>query len=132
MAELALTARELQGHPEALSFPDESFDVVISKGVIDLIPDKAPSSTRSSASCARAAASRAATSHSRIPSARRGAETHGAVRMAIVVAREVPRRERDLARRSCLASPTGVASFDGWLPKSGTERFAACGRVVGA
>lgn len=30
------------GEAEALPFPDESFDVVISNGVIDLIPDKDP------------------------------------------------------------------------------------------
>src|SRR5919106_1618513 len=28
------------GYPEQLPLPDESFDVVISNGVIDLIPDK--------------------------------------------------------------------------------------------
>ena len=30
----------VEGEAERLPFPDESFDVVISKGVIDLIPDK--------------------------------------------------------------------------------------------
>jgi arsenite methyltransferase len=30
----------LEGEAERLSFPDESFDVVISNGVIDLVPDK--------------------------------------------------------------------------------------------
>jgi len=30
----------VEGEAEQLSFPDESFDVVISNGVIDLIPDK--------------------------------------------------------------------------------------------
>jgi arsenite methyltransferase len=30
----------LEGEAEALPFPDETFDVVISNGVIDLIPDK--------------------------------------------------------------------------------------------
>jgi SAM-dependent methyltransferase len=30
----------LEGEAESLPFPDESFDVVISNGVIDLIPDK--------------------------------------------------------------------------------------------
>ena len=30
----------VEGEAEALPFPDESFDVVISNGVIDLIPDK--------------------------------------------------------------------------------------------
>ena len=31
----------VEGEAESLPFPDESFDVVISNGVIDLIPDKA-------------------------------------------------------------------------------------------
>jgi ubiquinone/menaquinone biosynthesis C-methylase UbiE len=30
----------LEGEAEAMPFPDESFDVVISNGVIDLAPDK--------------------------------------------------------------------------------------------
>ena len=30
----------VEGEAERLPFPDESFDVVISNGVIDLIPDK--------------------------------------------------------------------------------------------
>jgi SAM-dependent methyltransferase len=41
VAELGLTHVELvEGEAESLPFPDESFDVVISNGVIDLIPDK--------------------------------------------------------------------------------------------
>ena len=31
----------VQGEAEALPFPDASFDVIVSNGVIDLIPDKA-------------------------------------------------------------------------------------------
>ena len=39
--ELGVTNTEfLEGEVESLPFPDESFDVVISNGVIDLIPDK--------------------------------------------------------------------------------------------
>lgn len=30
----------VEGEVESLPFPDESFDVVISNGVIDLVPDK--------------------------------------------------------------------------------------------
>jgi ubiquinone/menaquinone biosynthesis C-methylase UbiE len=30
----------VEGEAERLPFPDESFDVVVSNGVIDLIPDK--------------------------------------------------------------------------------------------
>jgi SAM-dependent methyltransferase len=40
-AELAATNVEfVESEAERLSFPDESFDVVLSNGVIDLIPDK--------------------------------------------------------------------------------------------
>ena len=40
-AELGATNADfIEGEVEALPFPDESFDVVISNGVIDLIPDK--------------------------------------------------------------------------------------------
>jgi SAM-dependent methyltransferase len=40
-AEMGLTNVEfIEGEAELLPFPDESFDVVISNGVIDLIPDK--------------------------------------------------------------------------------------------
>jgi arsenite methyltransferase len=40
-AELGVTNVEfVEGEAERLPFPDESFDVVISNGVIDLIPDK--------------------------------------------------------------------------------------------
>src|SRR5919109_317642 len=40
-AELGVTNVEfVEGEAEQLPFPDESFDVVISNGVIDLIPDK--------------------------------------------------------------------------------------------
>src|SRR5919202_4115770 len=40
-AELGVTNAEfVEGEVESLPFPDESFDVVISNGVIDLIPDK--------------------------------------------------------------------------------------------
>jgi ubiquinone/menaquinone biosynthesis C-methylase UbiE len=40
-AELSSTNVEfVEGEAERLPFPDESFDVVISNGVIDLIPDK--------------------------------------------------------------------------------------------
>lgn len=40
-AELGLAnVRFVEGEAEALPFPDRSFDVVISNGVIDLIPDK--------------------------------------------------------------------------------------------
>jgi arsenite methyltransferase len=39
--ELGVTNTEfIEGEVESLPFPDESFDVVISNGVIDLIPDK--------------------------------------------------------------------------------------------
>lgn len=39
--ELAVTNAEfVEGEVESLPFPDESFDVVISNGVIDLVPDK--------------------------------------------------------------------------------------------
>ena len=39
--EIGLTNVELvEGEAERLPFPDRSFDVVISNGVIDLIPDK--------------------------------------------------------------------------------------------
>ena len=34
------TSSSSRGEAEQLPFPDESFDVVISNGVIDLIPDK--------------------------------------------------------------------------------------------
>src|SRR5262245_28179473 len=41
VAEMGVTNVEfVAGEAEALPFPDESFDVVISNGVIDLIPDK--------------------------------------------------------------------------------------------
>jgi ubiquinone/menaquinone biosynthesis C-methylase UbiE len=41
LAELELANVELvEGEAESLPFPDETFDVVISNGVIDLIPDK--------------------------------------------------------------------------------------------
>jgi SAM-dependent methyltransferase len=36
----AMNAEFVEGEAESLPFPDESFDVVISNGVIDLIPDK--------------------------------------------------------------------------------------------
>jgi ubiquinone/menaquinone biosynthesis C-methylase UbiE len=40
-AELGVTHADfIEGEVESLPFPDESFDVVISNGVIDLIPDK--------------------------------------------------------------------------------------------
>ena len=40
-AEMGLTNVEfVEGEAERLPFPDESFDVIISNGVIDLIPDK--------------------------------------------------------------------------------------------
>lgn len=40
-AELGLAnVRLVEGEVESLPFPDESFDVVISNGVIDLVPDK--------------------------------------------------------------------------------------------
>ena len=40
-AEMGMTNVEfVEGEAEQLPFPDESFDVVISNGVIDLIPDK--------------------------------------------------------------------------------------------
>jgi arsenite methyltransferase len=40
-AEMGLTHVEfVEGEAERLPFPDESFDVIISNGVIDLIPDK--------------------------------------------------------------------------------------------
>jgi ubiquinone/menaquinone biosynthesis C-methylase UbiE len=40
-AELRATNVEfVEGEAERLPFPDESFDVVISNGVIDLVPDK--------------------------------------------------------------------------------------------
>jgi SAM-dependent methyltransferase len=40
-AEMGLSNVEfVEGEAEQLTFPDESFDVVISNGVIDLIPDK--------------------------------------------------------------------------------------------
>jgi SAM-dependent methyltransferase len=40
-AEMGMTNVEfVEGEAEKLPFPDESFDVVISNGVIDLIPDK--------------------------------------------------------------------------------------------
>jgi arsenite methyltransferase len=40
-AELGATNVEfLEGEAERLPFPDESFDVVISNGVVDLVPDK--------------------------------------------------------------------------------------------
>jgi SAM-dependent methyltransferase len=40
-AELGLTNVEfVEGEAERLPFPDESFDVVVSNGVIDLVPDK--------------------------------------------------------------------------------------------
>jgi arsenite methyltransferase len=40
-AEMAVQNSEfIEGEAEQLPFPDESFDVVISNGVIDLIPDK--------------------------------------------------------------------------------------------
>jgi arsenite methyltransferase len=40
-AEMGLTNVEfVEGEAEQLPFPDESFDVVVSNGVIDLIPDK--------------------------------------------------------------------------------------------
>ena len=40
-AELGVTNAEfVEGEVERLPFPDESFDIVISNGVIDLVPDK--------------------------------------------------------------------------------------------
>ena len=36
----AANVRFVEGEAEALPFPDESFDVVISNGVVDLVPDK--------------------------------------------------------------------------------------------
>jgi ubiquinone/menaquinone biosynthesis C-methylase UbiE len=39
--ELGVTNADfVEGEVESLPFPDESFDVVISNGVIDLVPDK--------------------------------------------------------------------------------------------
>ena len=61
-AEMGATNVEfVEGEAEPLPFDDESFDVVISNGVIDLLPTRTPSSPRSSACSARAAASRSPT-----------------------------------------------------------------------
>src|SRR5256884_9504077 len=65
----------VESEAERLPFPDESFDVVISNGVIDLIPDKDASSPSSSACSALGGGSRSPTSRSRTRSARKGGAT---------------------------------------------------------
>jgi arsenite methyltransferase len=63
----------VEGEAEQLPFPDESFDFVISNGVIDLVPDRKPSSASFTVCSSPAGGCRSPTSRSNDRSPRRGA-----------------------------------------------------------
>jgi ubiquinone/menaquinone biosynthesis C-methylase UbiE len=71
----AATVEFVEGEAEQLPFPDASFDVVISNGVIDLIPDKNAVFAEIFRVLTPAGGSRSPTSRSRTRSAPRAAAT---------------------------------------------------------